>query len=107
MSILQIPLKSSLQSYEISVVLELVTYILSFSFNRRSNIWSMDILNQDNENILMSLPMLTNTDIEGQYVSESLPPGIFLIFDTEGTDENPCQGDFGSRFLLLYDESIA
>ena len=105
MSILQIPLKPNLEAYEISTVLELVTYILSFSFNRRQDIWYMDILNQDRDPILSGIPMYTQTDLTAQYVGEDMPPGIFLIFDTEGTDNNPVQDEFGNRFLLLYEES--
>lgn len=106
MAIVKIPLQSNLLAYDILTVLEGQTYVLSFAFNRRAQIWQMDINDVNNQPILNGLPMLTQTDLTLYNSNQGLPPGIFYVFDTEGSKDNPSKSNFGLRYLLLYEESV-
>lgn len=105
MAILEIPVRNDLAAYEFRIVLESVTYFLRFSYNSRRSRWLMDIQNQDKEDVLVGIALLTDVDIRGLYKQEAIPPGLFLVFDTEGLQYNPEQFDLGNRVSLLYEES--
>tara|TARA_R110002012_G_scaffold265589_1_gene448998 strand:+ start:3496 stop:3816 length:321 start_codon:yes stop_codon:yes gene_type:complete len=106
MSILEIPVRNDLPAFEFRVVFEGVTYFLQFKYNKRRLRWLIDIQNQDKIDILSGIPLLTNVDLKSKYKSLGLPPGVFLVFDTEGRDYNPTQFDLSDRVKFLYKEAI-
>ena len=105
MAIIEIPVRNDLPSYEFRVELENVTYFFQFKYNFRKSRWNVDILNQDKEDVLSGIPMLTDVDLRSHFKQENLPPGRFLVFDFEGKQKNPEQFDLSDRVLFLYEES--
>jgi hypothetical protein len=105
MSLLQIPVTSEFPNTELSVDLELITYILKFNFNSRTSLWYMTISQEDGTPLVVGVPIFTDVDIMIQYKNPDLPPGIFMAFDTEDLSADAGRDDLGNRVKLLYQES--
>lgn len=102
MSFQKIPVRSDLPAYEFSITLDEKIYNLNFSWNDRTSLWTMDILDENGVELLTGVQMLTNWDMIGRYRIKELPPRMFLCVDTAGEGKNPGIDDFGSRIILVY-----
>ena len=105
MAILQIPVNSDVPFYSFQVDLESVTYTLTITYNARSDMWSMDIGDIGNTLILTGICLLVNANLTGRFLIPGLPPGKFLVIDTQGKNHTPGRNDLGVRNLLMYEES--
>lgn len=101
-TIVTIPVRSDLEAYSFSCALDGVNYVLSFAFNYRSSLWSVDIAAADGTPILSGIPVQTGVDLIGRFVPESRPPGRLLAIDTTGNGTDPGRDDLGNNVLLLY-----
>lgn len=102
MSFQKIPVRSDLPAYEFDITLDGKIFNLSFAWNDRSELWSMDIFDENGNELLMGVPILTNWDLIGRFRMKTLPPRMFLCVDTAGEGKNPGIDDFGSRVILVY-----
>ncbi len=108
MSILQIPVRHDLESYEFPIELELVNYLLRFRYNARMARWIMDVAKTDGTDVVVGVPLLTNhPHLLGRFRSSDLPPGRFMAVDTTSQAANAERDDLGATVLLLYDEASA
>lgn len=105
MSVLTIPVKSGVASYEFPIELERIQYTLRFRFNYRMARWIMDVATRDGSNIVCGIPLLTGYDMFSKYKDDRLPPGAFMVYDATGKMESPGFDELGSSVLLLYFES--
>ena len=106
MALLKIPTRNDLPSYLQRVELESVIYNLSFRYNERMDRWVMDIQDQEENNILMGIVLLTNVPLLQQYVIDGLPPGDFILLHREeDNDANAGREDLGDSINLFYQES--
>lgn len=105
MAIVKLPVSTILDSYNFTISLESVIYNFEFKYNARRKRWLMDIYDSERNPILLGTAMLTNVDIASRFKSESLPPGVFMVFDLSGLNKNPEQFDLGDNVILLYQES--
>jgi hypothetical protein len=100
---IEVPTRSDLNSYSQRVELDGVIYNLNFRFNERLNLWVMDVLDSDEADILIGLPLLVSTPLMFQYVKAGKPPGDFVVLNRENrTDENPSENNLGTDFKLYY-----
>lgn len=104
MAILQIPVRSDLPAYEFIIELDQANYMFRFQWNSRSELWTMDIATTEGVEVVAGIPMLVNTDLIGRFQSDDLPPGALIVFDTSKSGANPGRYNFGTDFLLLYEE---
>jgi hypothetical protein len=104
MAIFEIPTRVDVANYRYSIILEEKTYIFEFKFNGRSQLWSMSIHDEENNFLVTDIMLFHNVDLIARYKNENLPPGRFIVFDTENESKNPGRNDLGLRVKLLYKE---
>lgn len=102
MSFQVIPVRSDLPAYDFKITLDGVVYNLGFTWSERSQLWTMDISDENEEPIAMGIRLFTATPISYIYEMDNFPEREFLVVDTAGENKNPGRDDFGSRVLLLY-----
>ncbi len=112
MSTLELPVRSDLPAFEFTIDLEERLYTLSFRFNERKQLWSMDIKDSEGADILMGIVLLTDVNITDQYanISSEMPPGRFFVVDQTGERKNAGINDLGNDvkvFYLTSDEATA
>lgn len=105
MAIIEIPTRIDIASYKFSIILEEITYFLEFKFNKRIERWAMNLFDSDNNLLLAGITLLHNVDLIGRFQNEALPPGKFIMFDTEDAEKSPTRDELGTRVKLLYQES--
>lgn len=105
MAIVEIPTRVDIARYRYSIILEGVSYFFEFNFNARSERWSMNIFDSDNNLLLAGISLLHNVDLAGRFVNEDLPPGRFILYDTEDANKSPTRDELGTRVKLLYEEA--
>jgi hypothetical protein len=99
---IQIPTRSDLPFYDLQITLEDVTYTLEFRWNVRAEAYFMKVLDEEGVNILQGdMKLVANFPINA-YTTGRQPPGVFVLVDTSGLEEEPGEEDFGTRHKLLY-----
>lgn len=101
----QIPIDSTFPSFKIRTELEGVSYILRFDWNGRSERWHMGIYDSDETPIQVGLVMNINWDMIGRFAELELPPGLLMLYDTSGRNEEAGRNDLGDRCVLIYQTS--
>lgn len=107
MATIQIPLRSDLDAWEITVDLDGRTYNFEFAWNGRGEFWSLIIRNDVQQELVAGIPLRVNSDLLGRFVRDDLPPGVLTLFDTSGAELEAAKGDLGGRCVLLYQEATA
>lgn len=104
MATIELPVRSDVKAYNFTIELDSFLYTLRFRFNDRSGLWSMDIADSIDGDILNGVSLLTNIDLID--VNKTLlPPGRFILIDETGEDRNPGENDLGNDIKLLYQEA--
>lgn len=104
MAFLEIPVVSDPQAYEFEITLDGTPYRLAFYFNKRRGTWHMSVRTQNEEDIVVGLPIFVGYPVLDRFRDTRLPPGTFLPIDTGNGSLDPTQDDFGTRVKLLYIE---
>jgi len=104
MAALELPVRSDVKSYTFTVELDGTLYTLRFKYNDRTELWTMDIADAINNDILNGVRLLTNIALI-DVVKEGIPPGEFILIDETGEDRNPGENDLGNDVKLIYQEA--
>lgn len=104
MATLELPVRSDLKSYEFTIELDGSVFTLRFKFNERGDLWTMDIADAQNVDILNGIALQTNIDLTNDVVKSDLPLGSFILIDESGQDRDPGSEDLGNDIKLLYSE---
>lgn len=108
MTILDLPVRSDLASYEFTIELDSRNYLLRFRWNERLALWLMAVAKTDGTEVVAGVPVQTNTNLFGRFKSPDLPPGFFVAVDTSGNDADAGRDNFGGdngTVRLLYQEA--
>lgn len=105
MAIIELPVTGLSPSYKFRITLEGVVYTLRFKWNQRKELWVFDIANEQDENILVGVPVLTNVNIVGGICKLDMPPGLFTAIDETGQARDPDRETFGTEVKFVYEES--
>lgn len=97
-----IPVRSDLPAYDFQITLDDVILNLSFSWSERSQLWSMDVADLNQDMIVSGVPLFTEYPLLFRFKDERLPPGQWFCVDTKNEGKNPGRDDFGSRVILFY-----
>jgi len=97
--------------YQVQVYCDKQRYNLRFHWNKRNEMWKMDLFDKDMTPRLYNLPCLIGNDgMIGRFVIEDIfPVGDIVILDSNGIDEDPNFENFGkniSPFYLSYADEI-
>lgn len=101
-NIAQIPATNDVPWYNFKVTLSGTLYTLRFRFNTRMNRWILDLADAQNNDILNSLPMLINRNMNGRFVTPDLPPGFLFCTDDTNQGTQPTRYSFGKDHSLFY-----
>lgn len=104
--ITQIPVVSDSFYYEFNTIINNSTYILRFYFNRRALKWMIDIKDENNNPIVMGLPILAGARITKRFVNEKLLDIKYLCsINKKDATQDPTETDFGiNTFLYCFNE---
>lgn len=97
-----LPLGNALPWYSFRTSLTQVIYTLRLRYNTRMARWILDIADAQNNDIINSLPILIERNINQQYVISGLPSGMLFSTDTTGDESQPVRNSFGIDHLLWY-----
>lgn len=103
--IVEIPTDSENASFKIRTDLEGATYVLHLHWNGRAERWFLSIFDADEQPILMGVPLNINMDVWGRFRLSALPPGILMLYDTTGRNEEAGRDDLGGKAVLIYREA--
>ena len=107
MAIVEIPTRTDIPAYKIKIDLDDVTYTMQFYFNARMNRWHLNILTDNEEPLLMGIPVHVNVDLVGRFkeTNKTLPQGT--MFATNSTSEyvEPFRDNFSTDVRLYYSEA--
>lgn len=105
MAIKQIAVVSSIPNYEFKTDLDGVTYTLSFRYNSRMDRWIMDIKTEDDDPIIMGIPILLGVSLIKRFADSRLPAGDIFAISVGTTTAEAGKEDLGENVLLLYQEA--
>ena len=101
----ELPLLPSLGAQTFRVDLGGTTYRLSFSWSRLSNCWIMDVLDASDAPILRGVPLVTGTDLLGQFAYLDIGGGGHMVTLTKGNlDAPPTYANLGDDGKLYWVE---
>lgn len=98
-TISEIPLIASPQSLNISLLG--VQYGLLITWNPQSQVWLLDIADNQNNPLVQGIPMVTGTDLLGQYAYLGLGGSLFVYVDYN-PDALPSFTDLGQQSNLYF-----
>lgn len=105
MATLQIPTRTDLAIYSISVDLEGETFKLDFQFNEREGFWYFDLMDVDEVLIRAGVKVVTGWSLTRLISDARRPPGEITIIDTADLDREAGIEDLGTEVLMLYAEA--
>ena len=106
MAAVQIPLQTENPHYSERVDLDGETYILTFLYTERNDLWTLDIQDKDENDLILGIPIFPQYDLLAQYQGNvSLPQGTLFAINIESEYTEPTYEDFGTNILLIYNEA--
>jgi len=104
MTIYEIPIDSTYGAFTQKTVLDGVSYILGFRFNRTVGAWYMDISDALSNLLLCGIPLILDFPLTYRFVGRisGLPPGLFMVIDESGNEQILTRSNFGKGVNLLY-----
>jgi len=102
----QIPIVSDNYNYEFNTIINNSTYILRLYFNRRVLKWMLDIKDENNNPIIMGLPLLAGAKITKRFVNEKLEDiKLLCVINKIDINQDPTEKDLGvNTFLYCFNE---
>lgn len=98
-TIYEVPL--SPQPQKITISLNSAQYVLSFVWNNYSNIWIMDILDANRNPIAQGIPLVTGSDLLGQFNYLQIGGGLNVQTD-HNTNAVPTFDNLGIESHLYW-----
>lgn len=105
MTVYEMPLIAGSYDYEIRTTLEGEIYHFRFRWNDRAASWFLDLSDGDGVPLAFGIRITVDVSLLEQYKYKAIPPGRFFAFDTTLRQTDPTVDDFGTRVLLLYNDS--
>lgn len=104
MSVLEIPVRSDLDRYSMTVTIEGTEYRLALSFNTRDDRWYLSVGLTDGTPLASGIPVIVDTPLLARWAANpDLPAdGFLMAVDTTGESEEAAKEDLGDRVKLLW-----
>ena len=98
--IFEVPLTAVAQRFLIKLVGK--QYIFRVWWNALISTWMLDIATEDQAPIVSSIPLVTGTDLLGQYEYLGIGGGLFVSSDTGDADDLPTYENLGTDSKLYF-----
>lgn len=105
MAFMEMPIRNDIQSYNYKLTLDEEQYGVSFRFNSRYGKWIFDLYDSEGAPIILGRPILTNVNPFERFVSEKLPPGLFICLDLTYSQLDPDADSFSKTTKYYYVEA--
>lgn len=105
MAILELPVRADIPSYQFRQEIEGVVYTLRFRWNSRMETWIFDIADEQENDLLVGIPVLSSVDLKSRFKMTTIPPGLFVAFDQAGDQRKPDRDTFGREVKFFYEEA--
>ena len=104
MAIVEIPVRSDLDRYSLTVDLEGTEYRLLFAFNSRDDHWYLSVDLTDGTALVSGTAIVADSPLLGRWAwRQELPAdGYLMAVDSSGEAEEPRKEDLGDRVKLLW-----
>lgn len=101
-----IPTRSDISNYTQQVTILGTLFTFGFKFNTREEVWTMDILEEDEITpILMGVKLVGDWKLTERFAVPRLPAGFFFTVDETGTQKKPGRDDLGGDVKLFFVET--
>lgn len=99
---IQIPLRTEEYNYEFSTIIGDTTYIIWIYFNRRMSRWILNLKDENNDYIVMGVPLLIGSQLLSRFADPRLSDAkILFIFNSKNKYEEIGEFDLGNNGVLL------
>ena len=104
----KIPLQKNVYNYEFSITAQQIDYVLRLYYNRRISQWTLDIKDEDNNPIVMSIPLLIGAQLTKRFVNEDLV-GLkyLLLLNDKNQYEEATEDSLGGNCNLYFMYELA
>ena len=104
MAVERIPLDSSKPYIKYKIDIEGLFYTFEFYYNSIMDIWTINILTEDEEQILMGIPLRVDRQLLGDSFNyiEALFDGALYAFCNSSSKADPGYTGFDSEYDLIY-----
>jgi hypothetical protein len=99
---LVIPLPTGVPNFELTVLLDGVSYTLGFRWNARAQAWFTSLSTAEGELLLGSRRLVVDWFIWARLRDARRPRGVLCAVDTSGNQVDPGLADLGARVQVLY-----
>lgn len=100
--VVEIPLRSSLDYYNLDVDLDGRTYTLALRWNSRAEAYFLTVSNADGDVILAGRRVVVSWPLLSKFRGEDVPDGDLACVDRSGVFLDPGRGELGDRVSMLY-----
>lgn len=107
MATLQLQLRSDVNNFQVLTELEGILYVFNFVFNFRTDLWSMDILNSEESEIVTGIPIVLGVDLIDRFSDERLPPGNLFGLNIKEENVEAGENDLNENYFIIYEEANA
>jgi len=99
---IQIPLTPEEYNYEFSTIIGDTTYIIWIYFNRRMGRWILNIKDENNDPIVMGIPILVGSQLLSRFAYSKLKDiKILFAFNLKNQHEEIGEFDLGNTATLV------
>ncbi len=102
MTVENIPIRSDLDYYSMTVSLAGIDYRLSFAYNTRDSRWYMSVAQADGTVLVSGTPIVVDMPLLLRFTDTDLPAGYLVATDSTGEGLEPEKDDFGDRVKLVF-----
>ncbi len=97
-----IPFFTQFSNFREEVILDNISFLFDFTFNERSEQWSMSILQPDEIPIMHGIKLVLGYSLLDQFDYLDLPPGEIFCVDTTDNETEINRTNMGSIIELIY-----
>lgn len=97
-----IPIPSDNAQFSLTVDLDDVVYLLTFTFNTRCQAWYMDVALQNGTPLLCGRKIIPGVDLTGQHKDPRLPKGRIFALADKDSEVRMTRSELGGRVNIWY-----
>ncbi len=84
-----------------------VVFSFHFRWSQRGECWYMDLATVDGTPVITGRKLVTGFPLLRRVVAATRPKGELVFLDTKGLGGRPTLEEFGTRYVLFYEEAAA